>query len=103
MVRGLYSEYARPAKSSGTARLIETSVQYLGVGKVMGKGGYLREGQPVIVQQCSKKLKILNSTHKMCARVQKYSFHECSACFWFLFNQGCGTGGPEECSQAKYI
>ena len=72
-------------------------------GKLMGKGGYLREGQPVIVQQCSKKLKILNSTHKMCARVQKYSFHECSDCVWFLFNQGCGTGGPEECSQAKYI
>jgi hypothetical protein len=91
MVRGLYSEYARPAKTSGTARLIETSVQYLGVGKVMGKGGYLREGQPVIVQQCSKKLK-MNSTHKMCARVQKYSFHEFFAGASFLFHQGCGAG-----------
>ena len=30
-------------------------------------------------------------------------FISCSAGAGFLVNQGCGTGGPDESSQAKYF
>ena len=51
----------------------------------------------------------MNSTHKIVSYSSKIfllpgcSFLQCSAGARFLFNQGRGTGEPEECSQAKYV
>ena len=71
-------------RNGGTARLIWTSVQDLGAGKVMGKGG--------AASDCSAMFKE--------AEDEQY-IQDCV--LEFLFNQVRGTGGPEKFSQAKYL
>ena len=88
------------------AKLIWTSVQFLGGGKSDGKVRVFRGKQPVSVQQleaeddhytqyCVLEIENISSTRVFILRGSAGA-GSCS-------NQVLGTGGPEERSQAKYL
>ena len=60
--------------------------------------------QPVSVQQSEAEDD--QYTHNCVLEIENVSSTRVFILFcwcWFSFNQECGTGGPEECSQAKFL